>query len=160
MDLGPKEGMPLESSESIFAPIPETPRLPESNISGVGRIEKARALWNSRAPTIGPACRLLSVSFRPEDTSDCLRTMSGYTDEEIAEAMGNYQGILVSSDCEVKSRYQSFVGFMRGGVEKFVSSADPWTAYKRKLSFAEQEVADNKRVLAEVFENQDQEEQA
>jgi len=151
-DLGPKEGTPRESSEPLFAPIPETPILPESTLSGVGRIEKARSLWNSHAPTIGPACRLLSIQFRPEDTSDCLRTMSGYTDEEIAEAMGNYEKILASPGHEVKSRYQSFVGFIRGGVEKFVSEADPWTAYKRRLSFAEQDEADTKRALAEVFE--------
>jgi len=132
--------------------IPETPILPESSLSGAGRIEKARSLWNSHAPTIGPACRLLSIQFRPEDTSDCLRTMSGYTDEEIAEAMGNYEKILASPGHEVKSRYQSFVGFIRGGVEKFVSEADPWTAYKRRLSFAEQDEADTKRALAEVFE--------
>jgi hypothetical protein len=112
--------------------IPETPKLPESNLSGTGRIEEARALWNSLAPGIGPACRLLSISFRPDDASDCLRTMSGYTDGEIAEAMRNYQAILDSSEHEVKSRYQSFIGFMRGGVEKFVSSANPSEAFKRK----------------------------
>lgn len=94
------------------------------------RIETARALWNEIKP--GPPCRLLSIQFRPEDTSECLRTMSAYTDEDIAEAMRNYASILQSSEHEIKSRYQSFVGFIRGGVEKFVSVANPWAAYRKQ----------------------------
>lgn len=115
------------------------------------RIETSRAMWNSLAPGIGPPCRLLAITFKPEDTTDCLRVMTAYTDELIAEAMTNYSMILQSSEHEIKSPYQSFVGFIRGGVEKFVSDANPWELFKKRLSFADQEEANTKRVLAEVF---------
>ena len=115
------------------------------------RIEAARSTWNSLAPGIGPICRLMAITFKPEDSTDCMRVFQVYTDDEVSEAMRNYSEILQSEDHEVKSRYQSFVGFIRGGVEKFVSASDPWTAYKRALSFADQEEANTKRILAEVF---------
>ena len=119
------------------------------------RIETARAMWNSLAPGIGPICRLMAITFKPEDSTDCLRVLQVYTDDEVAEAMRNYSEILQSEEHEVKSRYQSFVGFIRGGVEKFVSASDPWTAYKRALSFADQDEANNKRIIAEVFARSD-----
>ena len=115
------------------------------------RIETARCTWNSLAPGIGPICRLMAITFKPEDSTDCLRVLQVYSDDEVAEAMRNYSEILQSEEHEVKSRYQSFVGFIRGGVEKFVTASDPWTAYKRALSFADQEEAQTKKALAEVF---------
>ena len=98
-------------------------------MNGSKRIEKARALWNDLKA--GPPCRLLAITFKPEDATDCLRVMTAYTDELIAEAMTNYSMILQSSEHEIKSPYQSFVGFIRGGVEKFVSDANPWELFKK-----------------------------
>jgi hypothetical protein len=120
----------------------ESPRL-----KGAYRIEKARSAWNAESPQIGPACRLMAITFKPDDTADCLRIMNAYTDDEIAGAMENYLAIRQSEDHEVKAPYQSFVGFIRGGVEKFVSEADPWTAYKRALSFDERQEAENRKNL-------------
>lgn len=136
--LSSKISLPSKKEEE------QTPRM-----NGSKRIEKARALWNDLKA--GPPCRLLAITFKPEDTTDCLRVMTAYTDELIAEAMTNYSMILQSSEHEIKSPYQSFVGFIRGGVEKFVSDANPWELFKKRLSFADQEEANTKRVLAEVF---------
>lgn len=113
--------------------------------SGVKRIEAARSAWNDRAPSIGPTCRLMAITFKPEDTTDCLRIMNAYSDAEIIEAMDNYCKIRESQDHEVKAPYQSFVGFIRGGVEKFISESDPWSAYKRRMSFDEMQEAENRR---------------
>lgn len=93
---------------------------------GSFRIEKLKKAWNESKA--GPECRLLSVQFRPEDASDCLRTMSVYTDDEIVEAIGNYARILNQPGSD-PPKYGSFIGFMRGGVEKFVSSANPDKTY-------------------------------
>lgn len=114
-----------EERPVLKAPIPL-----QSKSDGCSRIETARAYWNELKP--GPECRLSAIQFKPDDSSDCLRIMSVYSDTEIAEAIQNYTAILQSSEHEVKSRYQSFVGFIRGGVEKFIGSADPWTAYKKR----------------------------
>lgn len=108
---------------------------------GAARIEKARASWNSMAPGIGPACRLMAITFRPEDTSDCLRVMSVYTDEEILEAMVNYATLSKDPGADTP-KYGSFVGFIRGGVEKFVASAEPEKAYKNHGKPEEESTAD------------------
>ena len=143
MDQGPKEGKPRDFFEEPKYEHPiETPRL-----DGARRIEAARSTWNNLAPAIGPACRLLAITFKADDTSDCLRTMSAYSDSEIAEALRNYAEIRQSTDHEIKSPYQSFVGFIRGGVEKFVTEADPWSAYKRRLSFSEQQDEDTRQAM-------------
>ena len=131
------------SSESSSPSKKEEYVLPKE--SGSKRIESARLAWNDRAPAIGPTCRLMAITFKPEDTSDCLRVMNAYSDAEIIEAMDNYCKIRDSQDHEVKAPYQSFVGFIRGGVEKFISESDPWTAYKRRLTFDEMQEAENRR---------------
>jgi hypothetical protein len=58
--------------------------------------------------------------------------MTAYSDAEIAEAVANYAQIRMSPAHEIAAPYRSFAGFMRGGVEKFVSSADPWSAYRKR----------------------------
>jgi hypothetical protein len=118
---------------------------------GSARIELARTYWNTKAPKIGPPCMMLAITFRPEDTHDCLRVMTAYDDDKIFEAIDNYAAILASPEHEIGSPYRSFVGFIRGGVEKFVSDAMPFNAFKKRLSFADQEEANTKRVLAEVL---------
>ncbi|CAK0761504.1 hypothetical protein CCP3SC15_2750007 [Gammaproteobacteria bacterium] len=115
--------------DPVFNPPLETSLSPKEN--GAARIDKARSEWNTLAPSIGPPCRLIAITFRPEDASDCLRTMTSYTDAEIIQAMHNYHGIRESPEHEIKSPYQSFVGFVRGGVEKFIDEAEPWTRCKK-----------------------------
>jgi hypothetical protein len=98
---------------------------------GSARIEKAREIWNSAKA--GPPCRLTSLNMGPENRSACLLPLSAYSDEEIAEAIGNYVRIKASAEHEVRAPYQSFVGFMRAGVEKFISAAEPFKAYAKKI---------------------------
>jgi hypothetical protein len=114
--------------EEVFS----TPRksIPIEN-DGSSRIERARQSWNALAPAIGPECRLLAMQFRPDDAVDCLRTMSAYSDAEIAEAIKNYHDLKTDPELETP-HYGSFMGFIRGGVEKFVSTADPRTNFKRR----------------------------
>lgn len=132
----------VHSSEEEKENIPVLPSLqsnPQNNRAT--RIEKARAAWNGMAPGIGPACRLLAATFRPDDISDCLRIMTAYTDEEILEAMVNYATLLRDPEADTP-KYGSFVGFMRGGVEKFVGSAEPEKAYKNHGKPEEESTAD------------------
>lgn len=97
---------------------------------GARRIDAARDTWNSSQA--GPPCRLMAATFSPDDLSDCLRIMTAYTDEEIAQAIRNYAEIRSSLQHEIPSPYRSFVGFIRGGVEKFASAADPYAAYRKR----------------------------
>jgi len=114
--------------ESFLPPLQSKP----ISRDGSARIELARAYWNTKAPAIGPPCMMLAITFRPEDTSDCLRVMNAYDDELIFQAIDNYADIRASSEHEVGSPYRSFVGFIRGGVEKFVSDAKPFEAFKKR----------------------------
>jgi hypothetical protein len=110
---------------------------------GCSRIEKARAEWNSAKA--GPECRLMAPSLPIQDRESCLRTMSGYSDDEIVQAISNYAAIKTSAEHEISAPYRSFAGFMRGGVEKFVSSADPWSAYKKRKGFETADERDDRR---------------
>jgi uncharacterized protein YdaU (DUF1376 family) len=120
-----------EKEESVFA----SPRLqqnPENARDGCARIELARSLWNAKAPQIGPPCRLNALTFREDDRHDCLRIMSAYSDEDILQAIENYAQIQASPAFDVRSPYQSFAGFIRGGVEKFISEAEPFETFRIK----------------------------
>jgi hypothetical protein len=124
----------IENEIEIETKEKEPPALMQATtprVNGSNRIEKARALWNDLKA--GPPCRLMAITFKPDDTTDCLRVMSAYSDDLIAQAMTNYSQILQSSEHEVKSQYQSFVGFIRGGVEKFVTEANPWDLFKKRI---------------------------
>ena len=106
------------------------PKASTPQSTGAQRIDLARSAWNDRAPGIGPSCRLMAMTFKPEDTTDCLRVMTAYSDAEIIEAMDNYLALRKSSEHEVKP-YGSFVGFIRAGVEKFCKDADPWKQFRK-----------------------------
>ena len=120
----------IQEAESFFAPLPKA-STPQA--TGAQRIDLARSAWNARAPGIGPSCRLMAMTFKPEDTTDCLRVMTAYSDAEIVEAMDNYLALRKSGEHEVKL-YGSFVGFIRAGVEKFCTDADPRKQFKRAIS--------------------------
>ena len=116
---------------------------------GMKRIERHRELWNHLRA--GPPCRLMAVTFAPDDQSSCLRTLTAYYDDEIEQAIRNYAEIRASPEHWIESPYRSFAGFMARGVEKFISEADPWTEYKKRMSFREQDEADTAAAIAEVF---------
>lgn len=102
----------------------------EKPLDGLTRIELAKAIWNEMMPR--KPYRYTAVNMGEQVRSECLRPMAVYSDDEIAEAIRNYARILASPEHEVKSPYESFHGFMRSGVEKFDSGADPWEAYKKR----------------------------
>lgn len=125
-------GIEVEAEKEEKSAFFETPSSIAIKPDAATRIEKARAHWNELAPIIGPECRLMAIQFKPEDSSDCLRVMSVYSDDEIYEAMENYYDIKTSSEHDIKNRYQSMVGFLRGGVEKFVTSANPREEFRKR----------------------------
>lgn len=101
-----------------------------SSQNGSTRIETARALWN--ASGVKPEERYTVLQFKPDDITACLATVQAFTDDDIADALKNYRAITKSAEHDVAYPYRSFVGFMRTGVAKFVTSADPWTMYRKK----------------------------
>jgi uncharacterized protein YdaU (DUF1376 family) len=120
-----------EKEESVFA----SPRLqqnPENARDGCARIELARSLWNAKAPQIGPPCRLNALTFREDDRSDCLRIMSAYSDADILQAIENYAQVKASTGHAIPKPYESFAGFIRRGVEKFIGEANPFETFKAK----------------------------
>lgn len=129
---GDTESIPTEYSSSPHSSLPIPIQPSSEKKEGSSRIEKLKKYWNESKA--GPECRLLSVQFRPEDASDCLRTMSVYTDDEIIEAITIYGELSKNPECDTP-RYGGFVGFMRGGVEKFVASANPAEAFKIRKKF-------------------------
>jgi len=144
LDQGSRKGEEGTKGEEA-SPSCETPKL-----AGVTRIEKARALWNELG--LKPVARMMAMTFKPDDSSDCLRTLTAYTDEEVSEAIRNYSEILVSEMHEIKSPYQSFIGFMRGGVEKFITASDPWAMFKKRAKGFETAGEREDRERAEALE--------
>ena len=122
----------------------ENPTGPQGQ--GLTRIEKARLAWNEAAA--GPPMRLNVLNMGPDNRHSCMLPLPAYSDEEIAEAIDTYAKIRASSEHEVRAPYQSFVGFMRGGVEKFIAAADPWAAYKRQRGNSYRDIEERDREAA------------
>lgn len=127
---------PSDTDTDTEAEKEKKPPAPPSPISlsndGCSRIEKHRARWNELKA--GPPCRYLAISFKPDDRGDCLRTLGAYTDAEIDAALEAYAKISTSKEHKIFAPYGSFVGFMRGGVEKFVPDARPFEAFRKDPS--------------------------
>lgn len=132
--------VPVPGNVSVPVSVPEERESPgfvvsQSGVSptdGGARIEKARTLWNSSGAK--PEERYTVLQFKPDDRSACLATIQAFTDEDIADALKNYLAIAKSAEHDVAYPYRSFVGFMRSGVAKFISSAAPWEAYRKKAA--------------------------
>lgn len=93
------------------------------------RIDSLRVYWNDKGLI---PMRLNIFNFTDIDRQSCMAIVSFYTDEEIKNAIDNYAEIL--NDREKYSLpfpYQSFVGFMAKGVEKFFKAADPFGHFKK-----------------------------
>jgi hypothetical protein len=101
------------------------------SLSGSERIESARKLWNS----IGcePSCLRTVINFSPDDLTECTKTMNSFPDELIFESINNYKFIQNSSEHEITMPYGSFQGFIKNGVDKFVTSANPNERYKKHI---------------------------
>ena len=113
---------------------------------GLTRIEKARLAWNESKA--GPPMRLNVLNMGPDNRHSCMLPLPAYSDEEIAEAIDTYAKVRASPDHEVRAPYQSFVGFMRSGIEKFIAAADPWAAYKRQRGNSYRDIEDRDREAA------------
>lgn len=87
------------------------------------RFEKARKHFNS--------LRLPEYRYTPENcqkTGEIIATFDENTDEEICEAMNNYDFVMHDTDYELKPDYPSgFIGFMRPGhgVDMYRNAVDP-----------------------------------
>jgi uncharacterized protein YdaU (DUF1376 family) len=98
--------------------------------SAVGeRFEKARKTWNDAEL---PKYPYSALNTPPDDMRLCMPTFNAHTDEEIAEAIGNYQRIRDGTGYQLDPVYQSFIGFMKAGkgVDKYVSAAEPFERCK------------------------------
>jgi len=130
-DLDSDSNSDIDLDKDIDSDSPKT-FSPNLKNDGTSRIERARLFWNTQ--NLGPPSRLMAIQMRPDDTSECLRVMAAYSDEDIQEAMRNY-GALKDDPAFDCPRYQSFVGFIRGGVEKFVEAATPRELFKLRKKF-------------------------
>lgn len=97
---------------------------------GISRFAKAAKAWNDAG--LDPKQRKLFNDIFPDERSAALSTFSWYEDEEVADAIQNYAKIRASPEHEIECPYRSLTGFLRAGVEKFVSSAKPFEMYRRK----------------------------
>lgn len=130
--------MNSDRDTDIDAP-PDFPATPDFSISpngsvkphsGSERIESARNIWNLIGCT--PACQRTVLNFSPDDLSECLKTINSFSDDLISEAIKNYETIQSSSEYELSMPYGSFQGFIKSGVDKFVSSSKPLERYKKR----------------------------
>lgn len=99
---------------------------------GTTRITKAQSAWNYAE--LKPPSRIMAMQFKGDDLSGCLAVIQAYSDGQIQEAIQNYSEIKNSTDYEMGFEYGSFQGFMKSGVEKFVSEADPFERYRKSVS--------------------------
>lgn len=117
-----------EKEEEKIPPVFFKPLIPAND--GTARIAKAQHLWNAFG--FKPVSKISVLQFKQEDRSACLAIIQAYPEEDIFTALSNYQKVLESSDHDFPYRYQSFVGFMKSGVEKFVKDSDPWNVFRKK----------------------------
>jgi hypothetical protein len=66
------------------------------------------------------------------DFGEIMANVRKYSLAEIEQALENYQQIITSPDHEIRRPYQSIRGFLKNGIGKFISEADPFGAYAKK----------------------------
>jgi hypothetical protein len=93
------------------------------------RIDSLRVYWNDKG--LIPMRRNI-FNFTDIDRQSCIAIVSVYSDDEIKNAIDNYNDILNDKDrYSLPFPYQSFVGFMAKGVEKFFKAADPFSHFQK-----------------------------
>jgi hypothetical protein len=134
---------------------PASPPPPHSRIGsdGTSRFEKAKIV----AKDFFPPVRKNLLELRDEDRRDILATLSHYSDDEIAEAMGIYVFMLHDDAYEIFAPYASLIGFLRGGVEKFVKEAKPQEVYRKRDPEA-MEKAKRDAVFAQIRKEREEDE--
>jgi len=116
------------NAEPIKEPIARRFTYNPNEPSITSRIENHRKAWNTAKL---PECRYTVITFKDFEMADCTRALQFYTDDEISEAIGNYSKIIGNPDYDIFP-YKSFTNFMGKGVERYVTSAKPFDAFKRK----------------------------
>lgn len=98
---------------------------------GVSRLDALRKIWNESGL---PEMRRQAVTFFPNEYSECLATISVYSNDEIEEAMHNYKQVISEPEYDLppQFQYKSFQSFIGKGVEKFSASAKPFEVYKKR----------------------------
>jgi hypothetical protein len=115
-----------EKNEALFSVTQF--RVTQNNLSS--DIEEDRKCWNESGAK--PIERRTVLQFNPDEMKSCSITAQHFKPPQVKDALMNYLGLLKSLDHEVSSPYRSFTGFMRTGVAKFVTEADPWNEYRKK----------------------------
>lgn len=132
----PKEQANKQGFVSVLDPIP----VQNDQGSKIGEIIKA---WNDLG--LKPVYRLNNLTMFAQEREDITRIMTAYSNDLIIEAMRNYNEILASDKHEVRAKYQGMPGFVKSGVAKFITESDPWTLFKRPLTFDEMQDKQNRK---------------
>lgn len=95
------------------------------------RIEALRKTWNESGL---PEMRRNILTFTQVERTECLATISVYSNDEIEEAMHNYKQVISEPEYDLppQFQYKSFQSFIGKGVEKFSASAKPFEVYKKR----------------------------
>lgn len=95
------------------------------------RIEALRKIWNESGL---PEMRRNILTFTQAERTECLATISVYSNDEIEEAMHNYKQVISEPEYDLppQFQYKSFQSFIGKGVEKFSASAKPFEVYKKR----------------------------
>lgn len=119
-----------EKEEDSYIPPSSNSYIPsEEKKPGGPRIDEHIKTWNGLGL---PTYRYTSLNMREKDRADSLRTLSVYSDEEIAGAIRNYSEILKSSEHEAFPIYPTFAGFLATGIEKYADDAKPFERCRKK----------------------------
>ncbi len=100
------------------------------------RIETLRTTWNNYGLV---EMRRTILNFTQNERTECLSTLSVYTNEEIITAMQNYKRVISEPEYDLppQFQYKTFQGFIGKGVEKFMDNAKPFEIYKKRQQQAQ-----------------------
>lgn len=101
------------------------------------RFELVKTAWNDSG--LKPPIRKSTFDITQDDRSALAGIMRNYSDSEIIESINNYCSVKASREHEIKNPYQSFIGFIKGGVEKFVTEANPFETFRIRAPAWKQE---------------------
>ncbi len=103
------------------------------------RIENVIQKWNNLSKQY-PYRFTTTLAINGEDNRKMLKCLSVFDDELIFKAIENYHKILADKNAyKAFPEYLSFVGFLSGGVEKYIDQAEPFERCKIKTASAKKE---------------------
>jgi uncharacterized protein YdaU (DUF1376 family) len=113
------------------------------------RFEKIKSIWNNSG--LKPPMRKSTFDLMQDERTAIAGTMRNYSDDDISIAIDNYMQIMISPNHCIENPYRGLVGFIRGGVEKFIKDADPWETFKKKAKGFETAGERDDRLRAEAI---------